>query len=249
MYTYQGQNNQGYHFTGTAPLTVGTYSSRIVSYLHREVGSKSGKIIPHSQHCFQNQGCGSAFISSWSGSGSSILGWIPIRIHGFHDQKLKKNYSWKKITFILDQTTIYLSQSLHKERPSYRRSLQLSKEAIQHFKTWTLKKIYTLVGHFFPSGSGSGSTGRLNPDPCSKQKHFILFQQNFLYNKSCSSLGSVRYTIATILRPEREGLTLSVAKPIIIKVLARINTEIKKVQVRKNKSRWPLKLMNSCTHH
>jgi hypothetical protein len=70
-----------------------------------------------------------------------------------------------------------------------------------------------------------------------------------LYNKSCSSLGSVRYTIATILRPEREGLTLSVAKPIIIKVLARINTEIKKVQVRKNKSRWPLKLMNSCTHH
>ncbi len=40
------------------------------------------------------QGCGSAFISS--GSGSSILGWIPIRIliQGFNDQKLKKkNYS------------------------------------------------------------------------------------------------------------------------------------------------------------
>ncbi len=32
------------------------------------------------------QGCGSAFISSGSGSGSSTLGWIPIRIQGFNDQ-------------------------------------------------------------------------------------------------------------------------------------------------------------------
>jgi hypothetical protein len=43
----------------------------------------------------KKQGCGSAFISS--GSGSSILGWIPIRIQGFNDQNLKKKkYSWKK---------------------------------------------------------------------------------------------------------------------------------------------------------
>ncbi len=35
-----------------------------------------------------NQGCGSAFISS--GSGSSILGWIPIRIQCFNDEKLEK---------------------------------------------------------------------------------------------------------------------------------------------------------------
>jgi hypothetical protein len=39
----------------------------------------------------EKQGCGSAFISS--GSGSSILGWIPIRIQGFNDQKMKKDYS------------------------------------------------------------------------------------------------------------------------------------------------------------
>ncbi len=32
----------------------------------------------------------------WYESGSSILGWIPIPIQGFDDQKLKKNYSWKK---------------------------------------------------------------------------------------------------------------------------------------------------------
>jgi hypothetical protein len=41
------------------------------------------------------------------------------------DLQLKKN--WSK--------TSYLSLGLHKGRPSYRRSLQLSKENIQHFKT------------------------------------------------------------------------------------------------------------------
>ncbi len=46
----------------------------------------------------------------------------------------------------------------------YRRSLQLSKEAIQHFKTWAFKKISTFLGHFCPPGSGSGS--RIpDPDP------------------------------------------------------------------------------------
>jgi hypothetical protein len=50
-----------------------------------------------------NQGCRSAFISSGSGSSSRILGWIPIRIQGFKDQKMEKNYCWKRIKFFLDQ--------------------------------------------------------------------------------------------------------------------------------------------------
>jgi hypothetical protein len=58
----------------------------------------------------------------------------PIRIQGFKNQKLKKNYSSKKKKN-LSKTAIYLSLGLHKVCPSYRRSLQLSKEAIQHFKT------------------------------------------------------------------------------------------------------------------
>jgi hypothetical protein len=43
----------------------------------------------------------------------------------------------KKINFFGSKTTIYLSLGLHKERPSHRRSFQLSKkkEAIQHFNT------------------------------------------------------------------------------------------------------------------
>jgi hypothetical protein len=60
----------------------------------------------------------------------------PIRIQGFNDQILKKITAEKKITFFfLSKTAIYLSLSLHKVCPSYRRSLQLTKEAIQHFKT------------------------------------------------------------------------------------------------------------------
>jgi hypothetical protein len=50
----------------------------------------------------------------------------PIRIQGFNDQKLKK-FQLKKIKFFVgSKTTIYLSLGLHKERPSDRRSLQLS---------------------------------------------------------------------------------------------------------------------------
>jgi hypothetical protein len=37
--------------------------------------------------------------------------------------------------FFGSETTIYLSLGLHKGLPSYRRSFQLSKENIQHFKT------------------------------------------------------------------------------------------------------------------
>ncbi len=116
------------------------------------------------------QGCGSAFISS--GSGSSILGWIPIRIQsGFRaliTKNLKKNYSWKNfLIFFGSKITIYLFLGLYKERPSYRRSLQISKEAIQHFKTLNLKKKFYFCGSFCPPGSGSTDPieSRSNPEP------------------------------------------------------------------------------------
>ncbi len=44
----------------------------------------------HSNICLSpSQGFGSVFIWYGFGSGSSILGWIPIRIQGFHDEKLQ----------------------------------------------------------------------------------------------------------------------------------------------------------------
>ncbi len=67
-----------------------------------------------------------------------------IRIQGCNDQKLEKNLQLKK-------NTIYLSLGLHKERLSYRRSIQLSKENIQHFKPWNFLIFFSFCGSFLPS--------------------------------------------------------------------------------------------------
>ncbi len=84
-----------------------------------------------------------------SGSGSNP---DPIRIQDFNDQKLKKITAEKIFLFFFwSKTAIYLSLGLHKVCPSYRRSLQLTKEAIQHFKTWTFKIIFYFCGSFLPS--------------------------------------------------------------------------------------------------
>ncbi len=54
----------------------------------------------------------------------------------FRRPKVKQNLQLKKnLIFWGIKTTIYLSQGLHKGRPSYKKSLQLSKENIQHLKT------------------------------------------------------------------------------------------------------------------
>ncbi len=50
---------------------------------------------------------------------------------------------------------IYLSLGLLKERPGYRKSLQLSKENIQHFKKLNLLTFFYFCRSFCRSGSGS----------------------------------------------------------------------------------------------
>jgi hypothetical protein len=60
----------------------------------------------------------------------------PIRIQGFNAQKNLTNLQLEK-KFIELKTTIYLSLGLYRGRPSYRRSLQLSKRecsALQNMK-------------------------------------------------------------------------------------------------------------------
>ncbi len=80
----------------------------------------------------------------------------PIRIQGFNDQKLQKKFSWKKKNF-WPKTAIYLSLGLHKVRPSYRRSLPLSKVKRGHptLQNMNVKIFSTFVGNFCPPGSGS----------------------------------------------------------------------------------------------
>ncbi len=79
----------------------------------------------------------------------------PIRTQGFNYQKLKKITAEKKKKFFGSKTTIYLSLGLYKERPSYRRRLQLSKKSSNTSKHELLNKFSTFVGHFCPLGSGS----------------------------------------------------------------------------------------------
>ncbi len=93
--------------------------------------------------------------------------WIRIRIQHFKwiriqsgsnalmTKNWRKKYNWKFFCVLLLTTAIYSSLGLHKGLPSYRRSLQPSKENIQHFKKWNLLTFSIFVGHFCPPGSGS----------------------------------------------------------------------------------------------
>ncbi len=70
-----------------------------------------------------------------------------------------KNLQLKLFIYFFDRKiAIDLSLGLPKGRPSDRRSLQPSKENIQHFKTWKFLTFSVFVGNFCPPGSGSRSS-------------------------------------------------------------------------------------------
>ncbi len=86
----------------------------------------------------------------------------PIRIQGCNDQKLRKKITAEKtLNFFGSKTTIYLSLDLHKGRLSYRRSLQLLKENIQHLKTLNFLIFFLLFWVIF-------ALLDLDPDPDSE---------------------------------------------------------------------------------
>jgi hypothetical protein len=80
-----------------------TYGNFLKSWIFHLESRGLWRNMKYFCHCF-----GSEFIES--GSGSSILGWIPIRIRiqDFDDQKLKKIYNWKKIRYFFDQKLQFL---------------------------------------------------------------------------------------------------------------------------------------------
>ncbi len=57
----------------------------------------------------------------------------------------------KQLIFLWKKLAIYLYLGLHKGCPSYRKSLQPSKENIQHFKTWSFIIFFYFCGSFLPS--------------------------------------------------------------------------------------------------
>ncbi len=131
-------------------------------------------------HCF-----GSVFI--WYGSGSaeyrSGSGSNPDP--GFWWKKIEKKftYSWKIICG--SKTTINLSLGLHNGRSSYRLSLQLSKENIQHSKTWNFFIFFYFCGSFSfcPPGSGYGSSDLIESGSNPDSKHCGIIELIQIYTK------------------------------------------------------------------
>ncbi len=116
------------------------------------------------------------FLNCGSGFRIQIQGWW---------SKIEKNYKKFNNYFFWSKIAIYLSLGLHKIRPSYRRSLQPSKD-----KNSILFSIFS--GHFSPPGSGFGSAicmwirfqqlklMRIHADP----KPWFFFQYVFVLCKA-----------------------------------------------------------------
>jgi hypothetical protein len=99
-------------------------------------GLGQGTKTPGKNQCF-----GSGFIDS----GSSILSGKRIWIQSFE----------KSCIILLSKIAIYLILGLHKGCLNYRKSLQPSKENIQHFRTRNFLTFFYFYGGFFPPRSGS----------------------------------------------------------------------------------------------
>ncbi len=108
--------------------------------------------------------------------------------------KIERIYSWKVLfLFSWSKIAIYLSLGLHKGRPSSRKSLQPSKENIQHFKSW---KFCTFLYFFwvifalldpdpqFECGSGSAPKCHGSPTLALPVKNANIGH----YNKRCNHL-------------------------------------------------------------
>ncbi len=93
----------------------------------------------------------------------------PWRFHTDPDLRIRTSglridYGSERLKNLRVRPAISLSLGLHKGRPSYKRSLQLSKENIQHFEIWYLLiflllwVVFALMDPDPDSEYGSGST-------------------------------------------------------------------------------------------
>ncbi len=136
--------------------------------------------------CLYLQCFGSGFVES--GSGSSILVWMPIRIRIISGSRvlfMTKNWKNWQLTkfffFFRSKIAIYLSLDLHKGRPNYRRSLQPSKENVHTWKheiSWHFSFLWVIFALLDPD-----PLTWLNPDL--DPKHWLFFISAFIEPSSC----------------------------------------------------------------
>jgi hypothetical protein len=75
----------------------------------------------------------------------------------------KKILQLENFFSFFSKTTIYLSVGLHKGRPSYKRSLQFSKENIQHFKINFFLLLWVIFALVDPEPNSEYESGSTDP--------------------------------------------------------------------------------------
>ena len=131
------------------------------------------------------------WIQHFSNCGSGFRIQITDPDPGFDDLKFKKFIAGNLISFSWSKIAIYLFLGLHKGRPSYRRSLQPSKENIQYLKTWKFWTFFNFCGSFLPSwiririrnlnaDPDPDPATQINADPCGSGSKTLL-QSNARY--------------------------------------------------------------------
>jgi hypothetical protein len=96
----------------------------------------------------------------------------------------KKLTAGKNLNLLIYCRVVFLG--LHKRRPSYRKSLQPSKENIQHFKTGNLSLFSSFVGRICPPRSGSSRPKSMQ----SGSDHSVVLQKQI----SCDRRGTAKWT-------------------------------------------------------
>ncbi len=81
---------------------------------------------------------------------------VPVPIPEFWWPKIVKFTAEIKCIFLVTHCNLLILRPCN-GRQIYRRSLQSSKENIQHFKTWNILTISNFVGNFCPPSPGFGS--------------------------------------------------------------------------------------------
>ncbi len=129
-------------------LLLYLYYRERMFFVEKNPGSIPSSSVPLSSHLIFEyflMTCGSALVALriWVQHFRSMR----IRIPGIWWQKIVKCFSWKNITIFWSNCTIFNSLGLHKEPPSYMRSLHHLKENVKNFKTKHFFALFFFDGH------------------------------------------------------------------------------------------------------
>ncbi len=138
------------------------------------------------------------------------INWIRIRILGFGDRLKKIQLTifyilfWSKIA-----TWTYLSLGLLKGHPSYRRSLQPSKENIQRFQKWNSLPFFLFLWAGYPDFPAKLPSILLKFPPHTKQTPFATQCSKFKYDARNGEISYVLVNFSTSAKCHKKKMRWS----------------------------------------